>query len=259
MEKMFRIGLETMSWGPGFRDIASITSEAKDLGFSGIEIVQKPAFLDPKNLNRAFSKTEIEFLGLSGGNLEERWKLAQLLRENGYKTPKYFCVDEWSETVEHILSDSDYYIGLHPHRFKKMETVNQALDYIERDNTGKLKLIFDTAHQFLTNGFDENAYMDEVNLAAVSNQLLAIHLKDWRDDFGSSPLRFPDGFVSLGEGDLSESAILLETIDTFTSKGFSGWMVIEQDSAREDPITAASKSISYLKSIASTKKLNAWK
>lgn len=124
------------------------------------------------------------------GALTSRILAAEVLR------PDYLYLDEWDkpavlEAFNHALK-----IGLHPHYCKELETVSDAMPYLQR--CPELGLILDTAHQYMSDDSTTRAF------ETSRDRVVAIHLKDWQPRFGRSPQGFARGLTFLGGGVLRE-------------------------------------------------------
>jgi sugar phosphate isomerase/epimerase len=85
----------------------------------------------------------------------------------------------------------------------------------------KLRFLPDTGH--LTVAGEDVVKVIERNFGRIE----AVHLKDWRAEFGRAYPFYSQGFTELGRGDVC----LVETLRCLKDRGFEGWLVVEQDVA----------------------------
>src|SRR5579875_714673 len=137
-----KIGLQTISWGQNPESLDEIACCAADLGFGGLEFAQSLDALGALDTIQDTLKTRhLAVAGLAGGALTSRILAAEVLR------PDYLYLDEWDEPAVLEAFNHALKIGLHPHYCKELETVSDAMPYLER--YPELGLILDTAHQYL--------------------------------------------------------------------------------------------------------------
>lgn len=227
-----KLALQTISWGPSILDLRELLTRARDLGFQGVELAQLPQNLGPVDrLVRLAQETGVRIAGLAGGSLAERMEFARATSTD------YLYLDEWEETAVADAISSHLRVGVHPHMFKTLGRVEDAVPYLTR--FPQLGLILDVAHSCLA---EENTVEE---LRRFRDRLLAVHLKDWTPRFGRSPFRFARGFVALGQGILSDT--LLRVTSELASTSFEGWLVVEQDTAHGDPFDCARQSLDWLR------------
>lgn len=234
-----------MAWGPLFSDFEEFLKQVSQIGFRGVELVQAPDIIKSWNsiydIPKLLGKYDLIMAGLSGGSLTKRRALLQ-----AFPPVEYLCSDEWDSEIPSEFANSHVRIGLHPHRFKDMESISHAEIHLAKNlDMPNLGVILDTAHQYLVSQ-DADSLISRLTVLNDQNRLVAIHLKDWSDQFGLSPLRFPDGFVALGQGVMTD--YLDRVISWIREVEYGGWIIVEQDSAHGDPMESACASYDFLTS-----------
>jgi sugar phosphate isomerase/epimerase len=249
-----KIGLQTISWGSSIDDLDALCGMAARLGFEGLEIAQKMSTVaqsDIADFHDVLTQQGLHLAGLAGGSLHSRLAIREHVR------PEYYYIDEWdTEAIEAAFAlDPAIQIGFHPHVYKEVDTIAAAREHLSAfPNVG---LILDTAHLTLV-GEDVLDIFQEYR-----SRVIAVHLKDWTSQYGSSPFSLGQGFTALGEGDLDNwnpatlarvlskaekerKRILSDMVAYMLQTEFRGWVIIEQDTAHGDPCDAAFRSMTWL-------------
>lgn len=229
---MINVGLETVSWGQRFGDVTSLAAAASSAGYAGLEIAQHVGSLGPpSSLAKILSRNNICPVSLSTGSIHAR---IQYCAELG--TP-YVYTEDLSEDVLDLAASFGQTLGLHPHVYKDIETIDDAQPYLEKNP--HLGLVLDVAHIFL-------AGCDVVQAIERGwSRLLAVHMKDWTGHFGTYPMRFAEGFAALGDGDLG--GVLDQVARMLVARRFAGWVIVEQNVAHSDPLKCAVHSRNWLR------------
>jgi sugar phosphate isomerase/epimerase len=199
-----------------------------DAGFEGVELFQPPREI-AQNQNiegvlELLGRFRLRLIGLAGGTIRER---ARFLGE--FKEP-YLYADRFEEAERQVLADG-YTVAIHPHVFKPIHRVDDAIQILEDPELaqlpGRLLLLPDTAH--LTIVGDDPLEV----VTRYRDRLAAVHLKAWDSCFGRASHRVFRGFTSLGEG----VAQCRECVERLATPGFSAdlWVVVEQDFAERSP------------------------
>lgn len=226
-----RVGLQTISWGDRIVDLDGLVKVAAGLGYQGLEFAQKPDALPPAHkLKSLLAEHNLCLAGLAGGDLGHRVEYASSLDS------VYLYADEWDEHAVSLALERGFIVGLHPHRYKGIETIADTEPYLDRHP--RLGLILDTAHQHLA--------ADDIvsGLSRHASRVVAVHFKDWTRLYGTSPLRFARGFVALGQGELGD--LLEQTLSALVKRAYEGWIMVEQDTPHGDPAAAARVSRQWL-------------
>ena len=231
-----KVALETMPWGPRFTQLVEVCEQAREIGYQGLEVIQRVNdFGSPRDFSAVIKSLSLPVIGAAGSSVEVLCDYY-----TGIDDIEYFCMDEWERDSAATAIDLGFNIGIHPHRYKEIEKIADAAQYLQAPAIG---LILDTAHQYLS-GDD---IIGALNDKTIFDQIKAIHLKDWDPKYEQIPLRFPFGFVALGAGQLGKSGLLDSILTLLAKKGYNQWLVVEQDSAPGNPIDAARQSIDWLK------------
>jgi sugar phosphate isomerase/epimerase/signal transduction histidine kinase len=233
-----QIACQTILWG---RQIANFEETVKAIaheGFSGIEIAQRPDLLggihSANDLQSLLDDFDIELLGLAGGTLTERIDFA-----TGVFQDIYLYVERWDrrdEAAIQLAIKCGFRIAIHPHVFKPVQTLRNAgaLLIQHRD----LRILPDTAHLKIVGDRPEDI------LTQINNEsIAAIHLKDWRPEYGRSSHRYARGFVELGQGIVG----IKDFVSLLHEKQYKGWVVFEQDSANVKPVECLRRNAKWLR------------
>jgi inosose dehydratase len=118
--------------------------------------------------------------------------------------------------------------------FKSVQTAREAEDLLEAHKN--MLFLPDTGHLMVAG---ENVL--EV-LKRNYDRIVAIHLKDWIPEYGRAYQFYSRGFVELGQGQVP----LKQIIEFLQGRRYRGWLVVEQDTAR-DPDASARASHAWLR------------
>ena len=161
---------------------------------------------------------------------------------------------EWDALAERVRRAADVArsCGLqplfHPHAGTWVETRVEIEELLQRVPLAELKLVWDVGHA-LYGGVDP---IDVVR--SHPERIAYIHLKDVDgrvlDELRHQCLGFDDGirkrvFTELGRGVLDVPELLAALDDI----GYSGWLMVEQDSSWLAPVESARASREYLRSL----------
>lgn len=237
-----RFAVQSITWGRA--SLGSMLDEIRAAGYEGVELFQNPQTLGGASvIEKAFHDSGLQLVGVASGSFDERCRLVREWAEIrnlsvSHPSVPYVYVDEWRDSDLRFVDrlNEGFRIGLHPHMYKPVQTVQEAKSLLKEHK--KLGFIPDTAHLQIA-GDDPAAAIRDPELSA---RLTAIHLKDWNDDVGRSFQFYARGFCELGEGDVPLQPVLQEILDS----QFSGWLVVEQDSSTA-PRESAALSLEWLK------------
>jgi sugar phosphate isomerase/epimerase/signal transduction histidine kinase len=222
-----RLAFESVLWGLRIDDLDYMLKVVKACGFEGVEIAQSPQniFLyendrnnrpvrDMDELLACFARHGLSLVGLAGGTLEQRIQFC------GQHRGAYLYLDEWNDQVRQTVTrNPSFQFVLHPHWFMQVNKIRKAEEIIERVALDNLRLIIDTAHAVIA---------EDDLLAAISRQgprLAAVHIKDWRPDYGRWSHRYSKGFCVPDQGIVP----VREALELLRQQGFQGWLVSELD------------------------------
>lgn len=208
------------------------------VGFQGVELAQIPKYLYRGNFRRLrdeLAKRGLDLLGLSGGSLQQR---IDFIRRAGDPKPYLFC--EAVGRAEKQAIEKGYRIVLHPHAFKEVHCMDDAVRLL--DANPKMLLVLDSAHLHIV-GDD---ILDAVR--KCPGRLAAIHFKDWSPRYGRVSHRYAKGFTELGFGAvpierLAEYLKMPEQKDLWGSL----WAVYEQDYTQSTPERSLEWSAKWLR------------
>jgi signal transduction histidine kinase/sugar phosphate isomerase/epimerase len=230
-----KIGVQTIIWGFGQLDLSEVLGQIRAIGYEGVEFAQPPNHLgDPLELERLLQgPTEEEaltFLGLAGGlSLRDRVTFCDRMTEK----PLYLYVQDWDRDQAPAAMAAGYTLALHPHQFAPVDRFGAAQPLLQ--SHPELKFLPDTAHLWLAG---DNVL--EV-LERMRERIVAVHLKDWRPEYGRSFATFSKGFTELGTG-----IIELRPIWRWLEEHFDGWVVVEQDWTVRSPLESLRTSWDWL-------------
>lgn len=223
-----KVGIQTIAWQ--VTDELSLNlllpdmaREIRGAGYEGIELFQRANDeTHIRFLRDQLEKNSLELVGVSAGSFLDRVELVKSYRAfaPGRPTP-YVYTDEWTPEQAQRAIDERIPIGVHPHMFKPIQTVAEAMPVIDQQRAlgHDVGLLPDTAHVLIAG----ESPLDV--LRKNFDRLTAIHIKDWSPEFGRSYQFYAEGFVPLGEGDVP----LPEIIEYLRLKNYGGWLIVEVD------------------------------
>ncbi len=228
---MIRLGVHTIVWGESCTDLDKILREAKDAGYSGIELFQNPASFLRGEANvtqqqflESLKQYDIELLGMCFGSFEDRVAfvegMAKILGlEPNDRTLPYIYTDQWGPECVAAM-EKGLRVAIHPHMYQPIQTIQEAEEYLKL--YPKCELLPDTAHMTIA-GEDLAKVIKE-----WSSRCAAIHLKDWQSNVGRSYQFYARGFCGLGEG-IVKWDDLLNFIGIQSYRPGGMWLVVDQD------------------------------
>ncbi|TWP53105.1 TIM barrel protein [Lentzea tibetensis] len=282
---MTKIAGAPISWGvcevPGWGrvlDARTVLSEMRELGLTATEL-GPPDYLpaDPDELRTLLGQHE---LGLVGGflavtlhdgdqsTLDEAGRVSAILAAggaevlvlaaatglDGYDERPQLTDDEWSTLVATCAKIREIAAGhglrtvLHPHVGTHVEREAEVDRFLADSD---LQLCLDTGH-LLIGG------TDPVELARrYPDRIGHVHLKDVRDDIAVKVRSGEVGYatavgqgmyVPLGDGDVDVESL----VKLVQEAGYTGWFVLEQDTALGDdssatkPLQDTARSLAHL-------------
>lgn len=280
-----RIAGAPISWGvcevPGWGrvlDPETVLGEMASLGLKATEL-GPPDYLpsDPEKLKELLAEHDLQlvggFLAVTlhtdvGSTVEEADRVARLLAAagadvlvlaaatglDGYDERPDLTDDEWRTLVATAaeIRDTAARHGLrtvlHPHVGTHVERTAEVERFLADSD---LPLCLDTGH-LLIGG------TDPVELARRHPERIGhVHLKDVRADIAATVRTGETGYmaavqqrmyVPLGDGDVDVRAL----VELLRDKGYTGWLVLEQDTALSDgdpagtPVRDTARSLAHL-------------
>jgi signal transduction histidine kinase/sugar phosphate isomerase/epimerase len=256
---LFHIAFGTIVWGQRIDDLDYMLKVLRACGYEGVEIAQSPENIfvlddglenprpigDIDHLVERCESYGLTLIGLVGGTLDQRVKYL------GKRRDIYLYLDHWPDDAWRYLVQSDpIRLAIHPHWLMRIskrkhfeELIGKVGEQVARhyeslrngegaglhtkaecaELTAKamqhLGLIVDTAHAVIAEDNPREFVWDHLD------RLEAVHIKDWRPDFGRWSHRYPKGFCIPGEGIVPVD----DTLNTLAAKHYCGWIVLEQD------------------------------
>ncbi len=227
-----KIGLQTIIWGEEFEgsSIADALDLIRDAGYEGVEFAQSRRVLgDPVRLEAMLEERGLTLLGLAHDSLLDRANYCQGMA----KKPLYLYVEDWYAGAAPQAIEMGFTLGLHPFQFSTVDRLDRALPLLQAHP--ELKFIPDTGHLWLA-GDDLIRVLE-----STRDRLIAVHLKDWRPDYGRESTTYARGFTELGCG-----IVPLKPVWDWLEKHFDGWVVVEQDSTERETIDSIRMSWDWL-------------
>jgi signal transduction histidine kinase/sugar phosphate isomerase/epimerase len=239
-----RFGFQTILWG---RDLSNEDAEKalrliSEAGFKGVEFAQTPSRLPPAEvLMELLGKYDLDLIGVAGGSIRDKCDLLEALkpywssRVAAKAIPKpYVYVEETEEPEFKKALDTGYRLAIHCHYPK---AADDSFLLLKKYQT--LEWLPDTAHLFIE-------YLDTARVVRAitpyKDRLAAVHLKDWKPEYGRTSYRYAKGFTELGLGEVHPE-IVLTHLDTLK---YRGWVVTELDYTQTDPSTSVFKCAEWL-------------
>lgn len=223
-----KVGIQTIAWQVA-EDLSLnillpvMAREIREAGYEGIELFQRANDeTHIRNLRDQLEKNSLELVGVSAGAFLDRVELVKSYRAFAPNNPTpYVYTDEWAPEQAQRAIDEGIPIGIHPHMFKPIQTVAEAIPTVDAQRAmgHDVGLLPDTAHVQIAG----ESPLDV--LQKCFSKLTAIHIKDWNPEFGRSYQFYAGGFVPLGEGDVPLKAI----IEYLRQKDYQGWLIVEVD------------------------------
>ena len=227
------VGVSTISWGIQIANISEVLDVIKLAGFQGVEIPQRPDSLGVANIEELkilLDERDLELLTFNGGTLKERVDFC------GDIYPQYLYVEHWDLKNVNYALERGFTVAFHPRVFAPNGQLSDVIALIR--HYPDLKIILDVAHCMIAG----NDPVDALN--KLSEKLVAVHLKDWKPDYGRSNYRFARGFTLLGQGEVNLPPI----IQYLQDNRFGGWVVAELDHAKISPQKSVQANAEWLAS-----------
>lgn len=236
-----RVGIQSISWGRTVERLWEQLPALRDIGYEGIEVAQHPVHLgSPKELYERLSDAGLVLLGLNGGSTSERSEFLRAYLESAQacrgEAAPYVYIDGWEERECNQALQDGLTLALHPHMFKRVQTMAEAAQLLERRVA--LRFLPDTAHLTIAGEDVLGA------LKRYFSRVVAVHLKDWSAEVGRAYQFYSRGFTELGEGDVD----LASTVEFLKDRDYGNWVVVEQE-ASHDPIDSSARSRNWLTQI----------
>ncbi len=225
---MMRLGFQTVVWGRRIDDLDGLLAVVAACGYEGVEFgqnhrdiyVRENGTARPvgtlQSLKERLHAHGLELIGLVGGTLEERMAFC------GNDRSAYLYIDSWTDACDQALEPPNpFTLALHPHWFMPVRKLKHVDARLEKVSSHNLKVIIDTAHAIVA----EDDPVAAVKKYQALGLLAAVHIKDWKPDYGRWSHRYAHGFCPPGEGIVPVEKVM----ETLHKIGFNGWVILEQD------------------------------
>ena len=260
MDEFVEAGYDATEWGPGMpEDPDELGTELRARGLTMVGAFVGLGFRDADRYDAEMAKamTIVTRLHATGGRLLIAAEGGDDRRrgEAGHVDPAGGLTDEqWRNLAGglHDLADKIAPLGMrvvfHNHVGTYVETPDETARLLDETDPARVGWCLDCGH--LAYGGGDNLEM----LGRYGDRVAHVHLKDvdgavlaqakagqW--SFGQALTSYI--FPPLGEG----IARIPELVDALLAHGYDGWMVLEQDTSREDPMLVARRNREYLEEL----------
>ena len=279
-----KLGIHTIAWGES-REFSAILEDVRAAGFAGIELFQHPDHLElagPGNwaerldrslINEARGRAPISLVGVCFGAFEERRRFVNDLAKAREKAKKdsaeakkdsaeakdsaevdasaallddplpYLYTDEWGDE-EKAAVEEGLRVAVHPHMFQQIQTMQEVDEILDKHSS--CLFLPDAAHLYIA-GNDPAESIYKVLKSTEHREkkfcrIAAVHLKDWNANAGRSYQFYARGLCALGKGEVP----LERVIEKLVIGRYDGWLIVEQDRAR-NPRQTAQEEMDWLK------------
>jgi len=243
MEKLGVADYGMLVWYGGFYDYEERIEQVRAIGFDGLERLYpksaEEALLKASNLK----KKGMSFATCNSDDMERsiRWTAAL---GGGYVWAELSTknLDTYLRQIREMTRVANNYgidVAVHNHLGEVIETQEQIeILFRECPNT---KLLFDVGHLAVAKGDVEyiaSTYYDRI---------VAYHLKGWQSsDTPDAEMWYKRGhFCGLGQGDLFVNNEFV--YKNAVRNGFDGWVFIEHDTHKRDPLLDLKESYDILR------------
>lgn len=228
-----KIGFDTTAWGERIDDLESALDTIASAGYQGVEFAQRPEQLgNIDTLLHLLYERGLILVGLRGGSLLERMMFCGRYRD------AYLTIYHWHPYAQ-VAVDKNFNLALHPHIAQPKHRLADVRKLLAEHP--KLKFLADTALLKIA-GDDPVQAIQEI-LQVNQNQLTAVHLKDWRPEFGRSSHRYARGFTELGKGETP----IEEVLDQLRAAKYNAWVIVGQERPHDGPYNCAFTSAEWLR------------
>ena len=230
-------------WYGGRYDYADLIESVKDLGFDGIERLY-PRSAEEALTKAAYLKKRGMSFATAGHNdpeLDIKWTAAlggTYVWQNVFGRSFDSALRQLREQAK-AAKKYGIKVALHNHLGSLFETQEQVETML--NECPEVNLLFDVGHLAVAGGDVEyigKKYFDRIS---------AYHFKGWQtSDTPNSEVWSERGyFTGLGQGDffINNEAVYKNAVRS----GFDGWMFIEHDTHKRDPLIDLKESFSLLK------------
>ena len=233
-------------WYGGSYDIGARLSDLKRVGYEGIEILKAADASDAIAKAVEFKRLGMDFTSCSGPSVDctIQWTAA-MGKAYVWTSVSGKDFDTFCRQVNGQAEAAARYgvkVGIHNHLGSLVETQAQLEEFLRR--CPACGIVCDTGHLAAAGG-DVLAVVKQ-----YSARILAMHVKDWRSTGSASPVNNSDWykcgyFTGLGKGNIGQNNAAV--IKALRAGDYSGWVFVEHDTHKQDPLIDLSESRQYLK------------
>ena len=231
------------AWEGGFFDYLERMKKVGSVGYDGLERLHAQTADQAMTLSAQVRKMGMGFATCLAPTpeLSLQWTAA-LGRKYMWTNVIGKDFDTFCRQVNSQISYAKPYgveVALHNHLGSLVETQDQLLRFLEA--CPECKLVLDTGHLTVAEGGDP--------LYIVQNyfdRIAAVHLKEWvSTDSGKENWYDRGYFCELGGGNIPFQND--EIVKELVGRGYNGWIFVEHDSHKQEPLIDLKASREYLK------------
>lgn len=245
---MIKVGVADygiFAWEGGFFDYLERMKKVGSVGYDGLERLHAQTADQAMTLSAHVRKMGMDFATCLAPTpeLSLQWTAA-LGRKYMWTNVIAKDFDTFCRQVNSQISYAKPYgveVALHNHLGSLVETQDQLLRFLE--TCPECRLVLDTGHLTVAEGGDP--------LYIVQNyfdRIAAIHLKEWvSTDPGAENWYDRGYFCELGGGNIPFQND--EIVKELVGRGYDGWIFVEHDSHKQEPLIDLKASREYLKKL----------
>lgn len=231
------------AWEGGFFDYLERMKKVQSVGYDGLERLHAQTAEQALTLSAQVRKMGMDFATCLAPTpeLSLQWTAA-MGRKYMWTNVIGKDFDTFCRQVNTQISYAKPYgveVALHNHLGSLVETQEQLLRFL--DACPDCKLVLDTGHLTVAEGGDP--------LYIVRNyfdRIAAVHLKEWVSTDPSAENWFDQGyFCELGGGNIPFQND--EIVRYLVENGYDGWIFVEHDSHKQEPLIDLKSSREYLR------------
>ena len=243
MEKIGVADYGMFAWYGGFYDYDQRIADIKSIGFDGLERLYPNSAEDALYKASNLIKNNMSFATCNASNPELSIKWTSALGGKYIWAEVYNNdIDNYIRQLNEMTKVANRYgidVAVHNHLGQTIETQEQ-IEYMLK-NCPDTKLLFDVGHLAVAKGdveyITKNYY----------DRIVAYHLKGWQSsDTPNDPEWYKRGyFCGLNQGDtfINNEFVYKNAV----KNGFDGWVFIEHDTHKRDPLIDLKESYDIIK------------
>lgn len=231
-------------WDGGCYDLEQRLSDLKRIGYEGIEQLRAHCASDAMEKAALYRRSGMDFCCCSGPEMDAsiRWTAAlgkkYVWPAVSNKPGSFENLCKQVNIASEAAARWGVRVALHNHLGTLVETEEQLDRFMER--CPRAGLIYDTAHMAAAGG-------DALDVAArYAERICVVHVKDWLSTDPDREEWWERGrFLELGAGNIGlDNAAIVEIL---RGKGYEGWLLVEHDWHRNEPLDDLAVSREYLR------------